>query len=97
MTYSTLRKYGAEQQLGRLATNRPSDATTSAMYDHLQVKDLVLRRFESREGKNKLSPMWEEPFRVTEERWLGAFWLSDEDGVPVPNVWNIEHLCKFYP
>jgi hypothetical protein len=41
--------------------------------------------------------MWEGPFRDMEERQSGAFRLSDEDGVLVPNVWNIDHLYKFYP
>ena len=40
--------------------------------------------------------MWEGPFRVMEECRPGAFQLSDKDGVLVPNVWNIDHLRKFY-
>jgi hypothetical protein len=40
--------------------------------------------------------MWEGTICITEERQPGAFWLSDEDRVTVPNIWNIEHLCKFY-
>ena len=57
----------------------------------LQVRDLALRRFQSREGMNKLSPMREVPFRVMEEHRPGVFWLTDKDGMQVPNVWNIEH------
>jgi len=40
--------------------------------------------------------MWEGPFCVTEEHRPEAFRLSDKDRVPVPNVWNIEHLHMFY-
>jgi hypothetical protein len=39
--------------------------------------------------------MWEGPFYVTKEHRLEAFRLSDKDRVPVPNVWNIEHLRMF--
>jgi hypothetical protein len=52
----------------------------------LQVGDLVLHRFQSREGRNKLSAMWEGLFHVMEERRPRAFRFSDEDGVLVPNV-----------
>jgi len=41
--------------------------------------------------------MWEGPFRIMEECRLGVYQLSDKDGASVPNVWNIEHLRKFYP
>ena len=63
----------------------------------LEVGDLVLRRILSREGLHKLSPMWEGPFRVTHVSRPGAARLETEDGVPVPNAWNIQHLRKFYP
>ena len=45
---------------------------------------------------NKLSPMWEGPFCVMEERRSRVFRLTDKDGMHVPNVWNIDHLRKFY-
>jgi hypothetical protein len=38
---STLRKYGAEWRLGQLATSKPSDATTSATYDHEPSKSEI--------------------------------------------------------
>ena len=34
---------------------------------------------------------------MTEECRPGVFRLTDKDGMQVPNVWNIEHLRKFYP
>jgi hypothetical protein len=61
------------------------------------VGDLVLRRILSREGLHKLSPMWEGPFRVTHISRPGAARLKTEEGVPVQNTWNIQHLRKFYP
>ena len=62
----------------------------------IQVGDLVLPQFQSRSGLNKLSPMWEGPFCVMEECRSGVFRLTDKDGMHVPNVWNIDHLHKFY-
>ena len=63
----------------------------------LEVGDLVLRRVLSREGLQKLSPMWEGPFRVTLISRPGAARLETQDGVPIQNAWNIQHLRKFYP
>ena len=59
--------------------------------------DLVLRRVLSREGLHKLSPMWEGPFKVVHVSRPGAARLETQDGVPIQNTWNIQHLRKFYP
>ena len=63
----------------------------------LEVGDLVLRRVLSREGLHKLSPMWEGPFKVAHVSRPGAARLETQDGVPIQNAWNIQHLRKFYP
>jgi transposase InsO family protein len=63
----------------------------------LQVGDLVLRRILNREGLHKLSPSWEGPFKVIKVCRPGCLRLATEDGTPLPNPWNIEHLRKFYP
>ena len=63
----------------------------------LEVGDLVLRRVLSREGLHKLSPMWEGPFKVIHVFRPGAVCLETQDGVPIQNAWNIQHLRKFYP
>jgi hypothetical protein len=62
----------------------------------LQVHDLVLWRLLTQEGANKLSPILEGPFWVTQVCRLGCVCLAMKDGVPLLNPWNIEHLCKFY-
>ena len=62
----------------------------------LEVGDLVLRRVLSREGLHKLSPMWEGLFKVVHVSRPGAARLETQDGVPIPNAWNIQHLWKFY-
>jgi hypothetical protein len=61
------------------------------------MDDMVLRLILTREGINKLSPCWEGPFQVTQVCRLRCVCLAMEDGTPLPNPWNIEHLCKFYP
>jgi transposase InsO family protein len=63
----------------------------------LQVGDLVLRRILNREGLHKLSPSWEGPFKVTKVCRPGSVRLAMEEGMQLPNPWNIEHLRKFYP
>lgn len=62
-----------------------------------EVGDLVLRRVLSREGLHKLSPMREGPFRVAHVSRPGAVRLETQDGVPIQNAWNIQHLRMFYP
>ena len=59
--------------------------------------DLVLRRVLSREGLHKLSPMWEGPFKVVHVSRPGATRLETQEGVPIPNAWNIQHLQRIYP
>ena len=63
----------------------------------LEVGDLVLRRVLSREGLYKLSPMWEGPFRIARVSRPSAAHLETQDGIPIQNAWNIQHLRKFYP
>ena len=50
-----------------------------------------------REGLHKLSTSWEGPFRVAHVSRPGAAHLETQDGVPIQNAWNIQHLQKFYP
>ena len=63
----------------------------------LETGDLVLRWVLSREGLHKLSPMWEGPFKVVHVSRPGIARLETQDGVPIQNAWNIQHLWKFYP
>ena len=57
----------------------------------------MLRRVLSREGLHKLSPMWEGPFKVVHVSRPGSPCLKTQEGVPVQNTWNIQHLQRFYP
>ncbi|WVZ70978.1 hypothetical protein U9M48_019605 [Paspalum notatum var. saurae] len=56
------------------------------------IGDLVLRRVLNTVGQHKLSPPWEGPYIVTEVTRPGSYRLSQMDGTPVGNSWNIEHL-----
>jgi hypothetical protein len=62
----------------------------------LQAGDLVLRRKQDLSGTNKLSSRWGGPFRVVSVSRPGAVRLETEDGEPVQNSWNIEHLRKYH-
>jgi hypothetical protein len=59
--------------------------------------DLVLRRIQTTKGMHKLSAPWEGPFIVMEVVNLSTYRLQWTDGQGVLNVWNIEHLRRFYP
>ena len=63
----------------------------------LETGDLVLRRILSREGFHKLSLVWEGPFRVVHVSRPNAARLETDDGIQIPNAWNIQDLRKFYP
>jgi hypothetical protein len=66
-------------------------------YRSFNVRDLVLRRIQSTKGMHKLSALWEGPFIVMEVVSPSTYHLQWADGQGVPNVWNIEHLRRFYP
>jgi hypothetical protein len=59
--------------------------------------DLVLRRIQETKGMHKLSAPWEGPFFVMEVVDTATYHLQWADGQCVLNVWNIEHLRRFYP
>jgi Uma2 family endonuclease len=46
---------------------------------------------------HKLSAPWEGPFIVVEVVSPSTYYLQLADGQGVPNIWNIEHLHRFYP
>jgi len=60
------------------------------------VGDLVLRRVQTTENRNKLSPQWECPYVVSQVLRPGAYRLSTEDGHAVQKSWNIDQLHRFY-
>jgi hypothetical protein len=77
-----------EQQLRRYHDQnvRPRDFTVGTM---------VLRRIQG--TVHKLQAPWDGPYIVKEVICPGTYRLEREDGTELPNVWNIQHLRKFYP
>jgi hypothetical protein len=63
----------------------------------INVGDLVLHRIQTTKEMHKLSTPWEGPFSVMEVVSPSTYRLQWADGQGVPNVWNIEHLPRFYP
>ncbi|PKU72150.1 hypothetical protein MA16_Dca006743 [Dendrobium catenatum] len=65
----------------------------------ISVKNLVLRSLEAaRKGpqRDKLSPLWEDPYMVASMVKPGTFKLKDDDEKMLPRTWNIENLRKYY-
>ena len=61
--------------------------------------DLVLRKVVGNirdSNAGKLAPTWEGPYRVTSNAGAGAYYLEDLDERPLPRLWNIHNLKKFY-
>ena len=80
-----------------LGEERRREATLRAARYQQALRRYHCRSVCSREGLHKLSPMWEGPFKVVHVSRLGAVRLETQDGVPIQNTWNIQHLRKFYP
>ena len=61
--------------------------------------DLVLRKVVGA-AKNlawgKLGPNWEEPYRITSEAGIGAYFLEDLDEHVIPHPWNVNNLNRYY-
>ncbi|RDX99006.1 hypothetical protein CR513_18006, partial [Mucuna pruriens] len=51
---------------------------------HFQSHDLVLRKITRTTDDNKLAPIWEDPYRITEEAGRGAYRLEHLDGKKIP-------------
>ena len=63
------------------------------------AEDLVLRRAVGNmrdTSARKLAPTWERPYRVTSIAGVGAYYLEDLDERPLPWLWNVHNLKKFY-
>ena len=61
--------------------------------------DLVLRKAVRNmrdTNARKLAHTWEGPYRVTAIAGVGAYYLEDLDERPLPQLWNVHNLKKFY-
>ncbi|RDY10102.1 Tf2-8, partial [Mucuna pruriens] len=61
-----------------------------------QEGDLVLKKITMTAEKNKLTPKWEGPFRVTEKVGKGAYRLEHLEGRKVPRTWNAGSLRRYF-
>ncbi|RDX88953.1 hypothetical protein CR513_29384, partial [Mucuna pruriens] len=59
-----------------------------------KVKDLVLRKTTLGAEKNKLTPKWEGPFRITERVGKGAYHLEHPNSRRIPHTWNAGNLRR---
>nr|KYP58883.1 Retrovirus-related Pol polyprotein from transposon opus [Cajanus cajan] len=58
--------------------------------------DLVLKRAQLTQLKNKLSPKWVGPYRIEEVVGKGAYRLKTLDGGKIPRTWNAANLSFYY-
>ena len=64
-----------------------------------QPRDLVLRRvFENTVDlmARKLQPNWEGPYVIVRVGPAKSYALNKLDGAPVPRMWNVMHLKRYY-
>jgi hypothetical protein len=92
-----------EHRVAALMRHTQHEQQLCRYHDHnvrersFNVGDLVLRRIRTTKGMHKLSAPWEGPFIVMEVVSPSTYRLQWADSQGVPNVWNIEHLHRFYP
>ncbi|RDY04866.1 Tf2-11, partial [Mucuna pruriens] len=58
--------------------------------------DLVLKKVTMTANKNKLTPLWEGPFRVIDEIGQGAYKLESLEKKVLPRTWNAASLRMYY-
>ena len=61
--------------------------------------ELVLRKvFENTANPTvgKFQPNWEGPYVVTRSGESGSYAINKTDGTPVPRMWNVMHLKRYY-
>nr|KYP64250.1 Retrotransposable element Tf2 [Cajanus cajan] len=60
------------------------------------VGDLVLKRAQITQIKNKLSPKWVGPYKIDDVVGKGAYRLRTLDGGLIPRTWNAANLRFYY-
>ena len=61
--------------------------------------DLVLRRFfenTTDPATDKFQPNWDGPYTIVKVGVVGSYALDKLDGTPVPRIWNVMHLKRYY-
>ena len=65
----------------------------------LQPGDMVLRKVfknTANPSAEKFYPNWEGPYIVTRPEESGSYALDKLDGTPIPRMWNVMHLKRYY-
>ena len=44
----------------------------------------------------KFQPNWEGPYVITRSEESGSYAIHKIDGTPVPRIWNVVHLKRYY-
>ena len=89
----------AEQRLARYQDLMAKHYNNKVRHRDFQVGDLVLRKVmgAARDpSQGKLSPNWEEPYRIASWQRKGTYHLETMDGQKLQHLWNMEHLRKYY-
>ena len=64
-----------------------------------QAGDLVLRRVFKKTTNptaGKFQPNWEGLYMIVRVGVAGSYALNTLDGTPVPRIWNVMHLKRYY-
>ncbi|RDX75650.1 Tf2-9, partial [Mucuna pruriens] len=65
-------------------------------YRDFEERDLVLRKETLGAEKNKLTPKWEGPFRISEKVGRGAYQLEHLNRRRIPRTWNTNSLRRYF-
>ena len=80
----------------RIGSGRKSTDTDTFA---ISTGNLVLRKvFENTTDPSaeKFQPNWEGPYIVTHASESGSYALEKLDGTPIPRMWNVMHLKRYY-
>ena len=94
-------KKGSELRYTKQFISTRSPNTTIKGVKHISFlpSDLVLRKvtLSTKEpNAGKLSPTWEDPYKVVKVSRTETYWLEDMGKKPFPRPWNAEHLKIYY-
>jgi hypothetical protein len=68
----------------------------SVVQEELNVGDLVLKKDIRTRDKHKFSSPWEDMFIIIDVAAPEAYVLAEVDSAMLPNIFNIDQLCKYY-
>ncbi|RDY02624.1 hypothetical protein CR513_13894, partial [Mucuna pruriens] len=84
-----VKEYVSKARAARLQRRRLSPR-------HFQRHNLVLRKITRTTDGNKLAPIWEGPYIITEEAGRGVYRLEHLNGKKITRTWNAMDLCAYH-